>query len=80
MLSIRDDGSNALSGFQYYYYHPSMAAAIIFIVLFGVATSLHTAQMLRTRTWFMIPFVVGGICMFRERTSCDRPEIHRWHD
>ncbi|KAK5124919.1 hypothetical protein LTR85_001109 [Meristemomyces frigidus] len=61
MLSLRADGNDALSDFVYYHYRPSMAAAIIFIVLFGLATSLHVAQMLRTRTWFMIPFVIGGI-------------------
>lgn len=59
MLSARD-GSNSQG--QYYNYQPSMAAAIIFIILFGVATSLHFVQMIRSRVWFMIPFVIGGIC------------------
>ncbi|KAK5740508.1 hypothetical protein LTR17_004545 [Elasticomyces elasticus] len=48
-------------GFEYYHYAPSMAAAILFIVLFGIATSVHMAQMIRSRTWFMIPFVIGGV-------------------
>lgn len=59
MLTIRDDG---LSDFKFYYYSPSMAAAVIFIILFGVATALHTVQMFRTKTWFLVPFVIGGIC------------------
>ncbi|KAK6397883.1 hypothetical protein LTR65_005131 [Meristemomyces frigidus] len=38
-----------------------MAAAIVFIILFGVSTGLHIVQMFRTRTWFMVPFVIGAI-------------------
>ncbi|KAJ5545844.1 hypothetical protein N7494_003429 [Penicillium frequentans] len=47
--------------FTYYYYTPSAAAAAIFIVLFGLSTLLHFYQLVRTRTWFMIPFLIGGI-------------------
>ncbi|KAK4580123.1 hypothetical protein LTR86_000326 [Recurvomyces mirabilis] len=67
MLSLRDSAdsassdNNALSAFKFYYYHPSLPAAIIFIVLFGLATLAHGVQMVRARTWFMIPFVIGGI-------------------
>ena len=53
---------DALSGFKYYYYSPSMAAAIIFIALFGITTAMHSAQMVRGRTWLMIPFLIGGVC------------------
>ncbi|TID27568.1 RTA1 domain protein [Venturia nashicola] len=49
-------------GFSYYRYDPSVAAAILFIVLFSLATLLHAYQMFRTRTWFLIPFVLGGLC------------------
>ncbi|TKA79605.1 hypothetical protein B0A55_03361 [Friedmanniomyces simplex] len=62
MLAPRaDSSSSALNGFEYYHYAPSMGAAILFIILFGLATSLHFAQMIRSRTWFMIPFVIGGV-------------------
>ncbi|KAJ5691084.1 RTA1-domain-containing protein [Penicillium malachiteum] len=47
--------------FVLYYYTPSAAAAAIFIVLFGLSTLLHFYQLVRTRTWFMIPFVIGGV-------------------
>lgn len=60
-LATRATGNDVLN-FKYYYYEPSMSAAIIFVVLFAFSTSLHFYQMLRTRTWFMIPFVIGGIC------------------
>lgn len=49
-------------GFSYYHYDPSVAAAILFTVLFFLTTLLHTYQMIRTRTWFLVPFVLGGIC------------------
>ncbi|KAJ5713851.1 RTA1-domain-containing protein [Penicillium malachiteum] len=47
--------------FVLYYYTPSAAAAAIFIVLFGLSSLLHFWQLIRTRTWFMIPFLIGGI-------------------
>ena len=59
-LVLREE--TAVSNFQYYYYEPSMPAAIIFVVLFGLATLLHMFQMLKSRTWFLIPFVIG--CIF----------------
>lgn len=50
--------------FKYYHYNPSMVAAVIFIILFFLATSLHSYQLVRTRTWFVIPLVIGGFCKF----------------
>lgn len=47
--------------FTFYYYDPSTAAGAIFVVLFGLSTVLHFYQLIRTRTWFMIPFLIGGI-------------------
>ncbi|KAL5003686.1 RTA1 like protein-domain-containing protein [Aspergillus recurvatus] len=44
----------------YYRYYPSEAAAILFTVLFVLTTMVHLYQLLRHRTWFFIPFVVGG--------------------
>jgi hypothetical protein len=48
--------------FIFYHYAPSMPAAIVFIVLFALSTGFHYWQMIRTRTWFMIPFSIGAIC------------------
>ncbi|KAJ5110903.1 hypothetical protein N7532_001438 [Penicillium argentinense] len=45
----------------FYYYAPSSAAAGIFTALFGLSSIFHFYQLIRTRTWFMIPFVIGGI-------------------
>ena len=48
--------------FQFYRYQPSVPAASLFIALFAITTMLHTYQIARTRTWVMIPFVLGGYC------------------
>ncbi|MCJ1436926.1 hypothetical protein MMC27_006309 [Xylographa pallens] len=53
-----DDPNNP--EFSLYRYNPSLAAAVIFIILFITATSLHIFRLQRTRTWFFIPMVVGG--------------------
>lgn len=46
---------------QYYeHYKPSIAAAIIFVVLFSASTLFHTWQVWRRRTWYWIPFTIGG--------------------
>lgn len=45
-----------------YRYHPSQVAAIIFVVLFSLTTALHIFQLIRKRTWYFIPLVVGGLC------------------
>ncbi|KAH7330413.1 RTA-like protein [Rhexocercosporidium sp. MPI-PUGE-AT-0058] len=51
----------AESKFKFYHYDPTMVGAIIFIILFFTTTTLHSYQLLRTRIWFMIPFIVGGL-------------------
>ncbi|PYH97598.1 RTA1-domain-containing protein [Aspergillus ellipticus CBS 707.79] len=43
------------------YFTPSLAAAVMFVALFGLSTILHFQQMISTRTWFMITFIIGGI-------------------
>ena len=60
ILVTRDD--DGLTNMQLYHYQPSMPAAIVFVVLFALATALHFYQMIRTKTWFLVPFVIGGIC------------------
>jgi predicted MFS family arabinose efflux permease len=48
--------------FKLYRYDPSMAAAVIFILLFLAISTLHFYQMVRTRIWILVPFVLGGFC------------------
>jgi hypothetical protein len=47
---------------KYYRYDPSLVAAVIFMVLFVLITSFQLYQLVRTRTWYFIPLVVGGFC------------------
>ncbi|KAG9721859.1 hypothetical protein KCU73_g14128, partial [Aureobasidium melanogenum] len=47
--------------FRLYRYDPNMAAAVIFILAFIVITALHFYQMVRTKTYFFVPFVIGGL-------------------
>lgn len=48
--------------FQLYRYIPSVAAAVIFIVLFVLTTLYHIYQLTKSRSWYFIAFVLGGIC------------------
>jgi hypothetical protein len=45
-----------------YHYDPSFVAAVIFIALFLITTFLHTFQLAWKRTWYFIPFLIGGFC------------------
>ncbi|CEJ55368.1 hypothetical protein PMG11_01631 [Penicillium brasilianum] len=47
--------------YKLYNYDPSGAAAIPVAALFGLATVIHIVQMIRARSWFMIPFTIGGV-------------------
>lgn len=44
-------------------YKPSPVAAIIFFVLFTIATLWHIVIIFRRRTWYFTPLAIGGICM-----------------
>jgi len=52
--------SGAFANWKPYAYNPSAEAAIAFASLFSAASLLHTYALLRTRTWFLIPLVLGG--------------------
>lgn len=57
-LVQRDD---AFAGFKLWYYTPSIPAAVIFTIIFICLTAYHTLLLVRRRTWFCIPFVIGGL-------------------
>ncbi|KAJ5771692.1 hypothetical protein N7520_002221 [Penicillium odoratum] len=44
-----------------YGYDPSIAAALIFVILFAGTTSYHIWQLTKAQCWYFIPFVIGGI-------------------
>lgn len=41
---------------------PNVPAACLFAVLFFLVTMVHTYQLFRTRTWWLLPFLIGGYC------------------
>ncbi|KAF5257071.1 hypothetical protein FOXYS1_12419 [Fusarium oxysporum] len=51
-----------MAGYIFYNYNPNMVAAVIFIAVFGLSALLHTYQLIRSRTWYFIPFLIG--CLF----------------
>jgi uncharacterized membrane protein YpjA len=46
----------------FYRFVPSVPANVLFIVLFAISAILHTAQLLRTKTWYLIALVIGALC------------------
>ncbi|KAH7086585.1 RTA1 like protein-domain-containing protein [Paraphoma chrysanthemicola] len=44
-----------------YNYLPSTAAAGIFVALFIVLFVIHLVRLIRTQTWFCIPFLIGAL-------------------
>lgn len=42
-------------------YVPSLPAAVVFLVLFAAITGAHCFRIFKTRLWFCLPFVIGGI-------------------
>jgi hypothetical protein len=61
--SIMGDSEGHID-FQLYRYTPSVAAAVIFIVLFLLTTAFHLYQLIKCRAWYFSAFVLGGICEF----------------
>ena len=49
------------SDFKFYRYDPSLAAAIVFAILFLLTSLLHIYQLVRSRTWYLTALVIGGI-------------------
>lgn len=54
--------ADGLEGFTFFHYVPSIAGAVLFIILFLGTSALHGYQMFTTRTWFLVPFFLGGVC------------------
>lgn len=56
-----------LHGRDYYLwkYVPSQPAAIVFAILFLVATLAHSWRIYKARARFCIAFAIGGLCRFQ---------------
>ena len=48
--------------FVFYRYHPSLIAVVMFVVLFGFTSALHVYQMVVKRAWFLVLFIIDGLC------------------
>lgn len=49
--------------FYLWKYVPSMAAAVIFLIIYLIASFMHAWKMWKTRMWFCTPLVIGGFCL-----------------
>jgi hypothetical protein len=47
------------SDFKFYRYDPSLAAAIVFAILFLLTSLLHVYQLVRSRTWYLTALVIA---------------------
>ncbi|KAF9700059.1 hypothetical protein EKO04_001575 [Ascochyta lentis] len=61
-------------GYYLWNYVPSIAAAVIFIILFLAMTALISWRMFKTKTWFCVPFAIGGL--FEFAGYCARASAH----
>ncbi|PYH97597.1 RTA1 like protein [Aspergillus ellipticus CBS 707.79] len=48
------------SSYKLYDYNPSTGAAVVFAGLFAATSAFHLWQMVRNRTWYFTPFIIGG--------------------
>ncbi|KAK6856621.1 hypothetical protein PG995_006808 [Apiospora arundinis] len=69
------------ASFSFYRYEPSVAAAVLFCILFLASALLHFWQMYRTRSWFLGALVAGCFteCLgYAARTASAREEPGCW--
>ncbi|KAL8869095.1 MAG: hypothetical protein Q9174_004526 [Haloplaca sp. 1 TL-2023] len=48
-------------GYVFYHYTPSIAAAIIFVIIFTILTIAHTYRMIKHKLLFCLAFTIGGL-------------------
>ncbi|KAH6618357.1 RTA1 like protein-domain-containing protein [Chaetomium sp. MPI-SDFR-AT-0129] len=53
--------SKPFAKFKLFQYDPNLAANVVFTVLFAVLSIWHTVVLIRKRTWYFIPFVIGAL-------------------
>ncbi|EXA32874.1 hypothetical protein FOVG_16020 [Fusarium oxysporum f. sp. pisi HDV247] len=60
-MAAKCDPNYRHADWSFYRYEPSTAAAVIFVVLFSITTIVHVIQLIKTKTWYMLAFCLGGI-------------------
>ncbi|KAF4499652.1 RTM1 [Fusarium agapanthi] len=63
-MNIFTRGDDGADEFKLYHYDPTVAGAVIFTILFLATTLLHSWQLVRGRSWFVIPMTIGGFRKF----------------
>lgn len=58
-----------------YRYHPNLAAAVLFAVLFGILTISHCVYLGLRRTWYFTPFIIGGLCKSEDVLQANMQEL-----
>ncbi|KAJ6078659.1 hypothetical protein N7467_008412 [Penicillium canescens] len=49
------------SGYYVWHYVPSIAASVIFTIIFSAITAIHFWKLFKTKVRFTIPFAIGGL-------------------
>jgi hypothetical protein len=71
---MSDTNSNGGIEYALYRYTPSIPAAAIFVVVFVGLSVLHLIRLIKHRSFFFIPFLVGLLRKkFPVTTFLDRP-------
>jgi hypothetical protein len=65
-MSDSDDGE---INFVFYHYTPSIAAAIIFVVLFGLGFIGHVYYIFKLRARYFIAFTIGVLREYLDSSS-----------
>lgn len=60
-VSAAQNGDQEID-FQLYRYVPSLPAAIVSVIVFGILTGLHVWRLYRARAFYFTAFTVGGLC------------------
>lgn len=50
--------------FKLYRYTPTLVGAIVAVIVFAILTAVHFWRLMRARSFYFIPFLVGGVCTY----------------
>lgn len=50
--------------FRLYRYTPSLEGAIVSVVVFALLTAVHFWRLIRAKSYYFTPFLVGGVCTY----------------
>jgi RTA1 like protein len=58
-----------VTDFKLYRYTPSLGAAIVFIICFGICAAFHGWKIFRKRIFYFIPVLIGALCKHGTKSS-----------